>query len=116
VKEVVMEGAQETVDVLREYEEINASFMDEEILNDPDKMDKLIARQGEVQDRIDALDAWELDTKLERAMAIDDRIMRFLCLKYDAKMLRHRELQKKGEVPSIFKKEEDEVVIDDTDT
>ena len=63
VKEVVMEGAQETVDVLREYEEINASFMDEEILNDPDKMDKLIARQGEVQDRIDALDAWELDTK-----------------------------------------------------
>jgi ATP-binding cassette ChvD family protein len=68
VKEVVMEGAQETVDVLREYEEINASFMDEEILNDPDKMDKLIARQGEVQDRIDALDAWELDTKLERAM------------------------------------------------
>ncbi|NCA21684.1 MAG: ATP-binding cassette domain-containing protein, partial [Crocinitomicaceae bacterium] len=62
VKEVVMEGAQETVDVLREYEEINASFMDEEILNDPDKMDKLIARQGEVQDRIDALDAWELDT------------------------------------------------------
>lgn len=68
VKEVVMEGAQETVDVLSEYEEINASFMDEEILNDPDKMDKLIARQGEVQDRIDALDAWELDTKLERAM------------------------------------------------
>jgi ATP-binding cassette ChvD family protein len=42
--------------------------MDEEILNDPDKMDKLIARQGEVQDKIDALDAWELDTKLERAM------------------------------------------------
>jgi ATP-binding cassette ChvD family protein len=53
---------------LKEYEEINASFMDEEILNDPDKMDKLIARQGEVQDKIDATDAWELDTKLERAM------------------------------------------------
>ncbi|MEY4288688.1 MAG: hypothetical protein RLZZ30_776 [Bacteroidota bacterium] len=68
VKEVVMEGAQETVDALKEYEEINAAFMDEEILNDPDKMDKLIARQGEVQDRIDALDAWELDTKLDRAM------------------------------------------------
>jgi len=68
VKEVVMEGAKETVDVLREYEEINASFMDEEILNNADKMDKLIARQGEVQDKIDALDAWELDTKLERAM------------------------------------------------
>jgi ATP-binding cassette ChvD family protein len=68
VKEIVMEGAQETVDVLREYEEINNAFMDEEVLNDPDKMDKLIARQGEIQDKIDALDAWELDTKLERAM------------------------------------------------
>ena len=68
VKEVVMEGVQETVDVLKEYEEINSSFMDEEVLNDPDKMDKLIARQGEVQDKIDALDAWELDNKLERAM------------------------------------------------
>jgi energy-dependent translational throttle protein EttA len=68
VKEIVMEGAQETVDVLKEYEEINNSFMDEEILNDPDKMDKLINRQALVQDKIDALDAWELDTKLERAM------------------------------------------------
>jgi ATP-binding cassette ChvD family protein len=68
VKEIVMEGAQETVDALKEYEEINAAFMDEEILNDPDKMDKLIARQGQVSDKIDALDAWELDTKLERAM------------------------------------------------
>lgn len=68
VKEVVMEGAQEIVDVLKEYEEINNSFMDEEVLNDPDKMDKLIARQAVVQDKIDALDAWELDSKLERAM------------------------------------------------
>ena len=68
VKEIVMEGAQETVDVLKEYEEINNAFMDEEVMNDPDKMEKLIARQGEVQDKIDALDAWELDTKLERAM------------------------------------------------
>jgi len=68
VKEIVMEGVQETVDALKEYEEINNSFMDEEILNDPDKMDKLISRQGQVQDRIDALDAWELDAKLERAM------------------------------------------------
>jgi ATP-binding cassette ChvD family protein len=68
VKEIVMEGAQETVDVLKEYEEINNAFMDEEVLNDPDKMDKLIARQGIVQDKIDALDAWELDSKLERAM------------------------------------------------
>lgn len=68
VKEIVMEGVQETVDALKEYEEINNSFMDEEIMNDPDKMDKLIARQGEVQDIIDALDAWELDAKLDRAM------------------------------------------------
>ena len=68
VKEIVMEGVQETVDVLKEYEEINNAFMDEEVLNDPDKMEKLIARQGEVSDKIDALDAWELDTKLDRAM------------------------------------------------
>ena len=68
VKEVVMEGAQETVDALKEYEEINNSFMDEAVMNDPEKMDKLITRQGEVQDRLDALDAWELDTKLDRAM------------------------------------------------
>lgn len=68
VKEIVMEGVQETVDILKEYEEINNSFMDEEILNDPEKMDKLIARQGKVQDQIDAVDAWELDTQLDRAM------------------------------------------------
>nr|WP_294858322.1 energy-dependent translational throttle protein EttA [uncultured Fluviicola sp.] len=68
VKEVVMEGVQDVVDILKEYEEINAAFMDEETLNDPDKMDKLIARQGVVQDKIDAVDAWELDSKLERAM------------------------------------------------
>ena len=68
VKEIVMEGVQETVDILKEYEEINNSFMDEEILNNPDKMEKLITRQGEVQDKIDAMDAWELDNKLERAM------------------------------------------------
>ena len=68
VKEIVMEGCQETVDVLKEYEDINASFMDEAVLNDPDKMEKVIARQGEVSDKIDALDAWELDNKLDRAM------------------------------------------------
>lgn len=68
VKEIVMEGVQETVDILAEFETINNSFMDEDIMNDPDKMDKLIARQGEVQDIIDSQDAWELDTKLERAM------------------------------------------------
>lgn len=68
VKEIVMEGVQETVDILKEYEEINNAFMDEAVLNDPEKMDKLIQRQGEVQDKIDAMDAWELDSKLERAM------------------------------------------------
>jgi len=68
VKQIVQEGAQETVDVLAEYEEINAKFMDEEILNDPDKMNALIDRQGKVQERIDQLDAWDLDSKLELAM------------------------------------------------
>jgi ATP-binding cassette ChvD family protein len=68
VREVVEEGTQEVVDVLKEYEEINMKFMDEDILNDPDKMQKLMDRQAEVQDRIDALDAWELDTKLSIAM------------------------------------------------
>jgi ATP-binding cassette ChvD family protein len=68
VKEIVMEGVQETVDILKEYEEINNSFMDEAIMNDPDKMEKLIARQGEVQDIIDSKNAWELDAQLDRAM------------------------------------------------
>ena len=68
VREIVEEGTQEIVDVLKEYEEINARFMDEEILNDPEKMDALINRQAEVQDQIDALNAWELDTKLNIAM------------------------------------------------
>jgi len=68
VKEIIEEGVQETVDVLKEYEAINAKFMDSEILESPEKMEKLIARQAEVQERIDALDAWELDNKLERAM------------------------------------------------
>lgn len=68
VKEIVEEGVQSTVDLLKEYEEINAGFMDEEIMNDADKMNKLIERQGVVQERIDQLDAWDLDSKLERAM------------------------------------------------
>ncbi|MBT6028867.1 MAG: ATP-binding cassette domain-containing protein, partial [Crocinitomicaceae bacterium] len=68
VKEIVQEGVQETVDVLAEYEEINQSFMDEEIMNDPDKMNDLIERQGRVQEKIDQLDAWDLDSKLELAM------------------------------------------------
>ena len=68
VREIVEEGTQEIVDVLKEYEEINMKFMDEDILNDPNKMQKLMDRQAAVQDKIDALDAWELDTKLSIAM------------------------------------------------
>ncbi len=68
VREIVEQGTQEIVDVLKEYEEINTKFMDEEVLNDPDKMQQLIDRQAAVQDKIDALDAWELDTKLSIAM------------------------------------------------
>ena len=68
VKEVVQEGVQEIVDILKEYEEVNERFGDPEVLEDPDKMDALIAKQAELQDKIDATDAWNLDTKLERAM------------------------------------------------
>ena len=68
VKEIVQEGVQETVDILKEYEEVNEKFGDPEILENPDKMDALIARQAELQDKIDATDAWNLDSRLERAM------------------------------------------------
>ena len=68
VKEVVMEGVQPIVDVLNEYEEINQKFALPEYYEDSEKMDALFARQAELQDRIDATDAWNLDSKLERAM------------------------------------------------
>ncbi|MCF0188450.1 MAG: energy-dependent translational throttle protein EttA [Bacteroidaceae bacterium] len=68
VKENVMEGVQEIYDTLREYNEINDLFGLPEYYEDPDKMDKLMARQGELQDIIDATDAWNIDSKLERAM------------------------------------------------
>lgn len=68
VKEVVMEGVQQVVDTLVEYEEINNKFGLPEYYEDPEKMDALFARQAELQDIIDATDAWNLDTKLERAM------------------------------------------------
>ena len=68
VKEVVQEGVQNIVDTLKEYEEVNKKFGDPEILEDPDKMDALINRQAELQDKIDATDAWNLDSRLERAM------------------------------------------------
>jgi ATPase subunit of ABC transporter with duplicated ATPase domains len=68
VKEIVKEGVQETADLLKRYDEINNQFMDEEIMNDADKMNKLIEDQGKVQEKIDQLDAWDLDSKLELAM------------------------------------------------
>ena len=64
----VKEGVQNIVDTLKEYEEVNEKFGDPEILEDPDKMDALINRQAELQDKIDATDAWNLDSRLERAM------------------------------------------------
>ncbi|OBQ54152.1 energy-dependent translational throttle protein EttA [Tamlana sp. s12] len=68
VMEVVREGAAETVAILDEYNKINDSFGLEEVYSDPDKMEKLMARQAVLQDQIDAANAWELDTKLEIAM------------------------------------------------
>ncbi|MBQ0068213.1 MAG: energy-dependent translational throttle protein EttA [Bacteroidales bacterium] len=68
VKEVVSEGVQHVVDALKEYEEINQKFGLPEYYEDADKMNELFARQGELQDIIDATDAWNLDTRLERAM------------------------------------------------
>ena len=68
VKEVVMEGVQSIVDTLAEYEEINNKFGLPEYYEDPEKMDALFARQAELQDIIDATDAWNLDSKLECAM------------------------------------------------
>ena len=68
VKEVVMEGVQPVVDALKEYEEINNKFGLPEYYENPDKMDALFTRQAELQDIIDSTDAWNLDSKLERAM------------------------------------------------
>ena len=65
VKEVVMQGVQEVVDILKEYEEVNMKFM--EPMSD-DEMNKLIERQGELTELIEQHDAWELDSKLDRAM------------------------------------------------
>lgn len=68
VKEIVEEGVAEITAILKEYEEINEKFGLPEVYENPDEMDKLLARQGELQDKIDATNAWELDSKLERAM------------------------------------------------
>lgn len=68
VIEIVREGAKKHVDILAEFEEVNNKFSDEEIMNDPDKMDKLINRQAQLQELIDQHDLWNLDNRLERAM------------------------------------------------
>mgnify|MGYP006193452957 FL=1 len=68
VKEIVEEGAKAITDILLEYEEINEKFGLPEYYEDADKMEKLMNRQGELQDQIDAVDGWGLDAKLERAM------------------------------------------------
>ena len=68
VKENVMEGVQQVYDALAEYDQINEKFGQPEYYEDPDKMEKLMTRQAELQDIIDATDAWNMDSKLERAM------------------------------------------------
>ena len=83
VKEVVQEGVQPILDLLAEYEKVNESFGDPDVLENPDKMEALIARQAELQDRIDASDAWNIDNKLERAMDAlrcppEDQLVKFL--------------------------------------
>ena len=68
VMEIVKEGATEITALLEEYEKINNDFGLPEVYEDADKMEKLMARQGELQDKIDAVDAWELESQLERSM------------------------------------------------
>ncbi|SDD77436.1 ATP-binding cassette protein, ChvD family [Algoriphagus faecimaris] len=68
VKEVVEEAVADTVNLLKEFEEINEKFMDPALMEDPDAMNKLIERQGEVQEKLDAANAWELDVMLDKAM------------------------------------------------
>ena len=68
VREIVEEGVQPIIDALKEYEEINLKFGDEEVLNDPDKMEALMNRQAAAQDKIESLGGWDLDNKLAVAM------------------------------------------------
>ena len=68
VREIVEEGVKETVALLKEFEAINEKFGDQAIMENPDAMDKLITKQGEIQEKLDAIEAWELDNKLDRAM------------------------------------------------
>lgn len=68
VREVVQEGMQPTLDLLAEFDKVNEAFADPDVLENPEKMDKLIERQAELQDKLDACDAWNLDARLDRAM------------------------------------------------
>jgi energy-dependent translational throttle protein EttA len=68
VKEIVEEGVSDVVGLLKEFEAINEKFADPAVMENPDAMDKLITKQGEIQEKLDAVNAWELDSKLERAM------------------------------------------------
>ena len=68
VIEAVREGVQPVMDLLAEFDRVNEAFGDPEVLDDPERMDALIARQAELQDALDAADAWNIDSKLERAM------------------------------------------------
>ena len=64
VIEVVREGVQPIMDLIAEFDKVNESFGDPDVLEDPDKMDALLARQAELQDKLDAADAWNIDSKL----------------------------------------------------
>lgn len=68
VRQVVEEGVKDVVDVLKAYEEVNLKFADPEVLEDPDKMQALMDEQAKLQEKIDQYDAWNLDSRLERAM------------------------------------------------
>ena len=83
VKQVVEEGVQEIVDVLNAYNQVNEKFGDPEVLEDPDKMDALMNEQTKLQEKIDQYDAWNLDSKLERAMDAlrcpeEDKLVKYL--------------------------------------
>ncbi len=68
VKEIVQEGAAETVGLLEKFEEINLKFSEPEVIENPDLMEKLIEEQGKIQEKLDQVNAWDLDNKLARAM------------------------------------------------
>lgn len=68
VREVVEEGVAPIMQLLKDYEEVNNAFCDPEVLENPEKMEQLMNRQAELQDKLDATDAWNIDNKLERAM------------------------------------------------